>query len=111
MKPLASRITIEPGLRGETTITIPPRGINAGDSVGTGFLCVWLCGWLAGECFALFFLVGIATGREKGGGIAAAGSLLVWLTFWTFGGLMAMAQAYAGLRSMFGVERWTFEFG
>lgn len=111
MKPPESKITIEPGMRGETTVTIPPKGIKAGDSVGTGFLCFWLCGWAVGEGFAIYSLLGMASGHVKGGDAAGAGFLLIWLTFWTIGGLVAMAQAYAGLRSMFGYERWIFEFG
>ncbi len=80
-----------------------PRG--AGRFVGAGFLLVWLCGWAAGELFALAMLFGgliaLVTGQPPLGGkeplqlgpaLAVGAFLLVWVSFWTFGGIMAMRE-------------------
>ena len=70
------------------------------------FLAVWMVGWLGGELFALgsllsMFISGLSRfagwenlpfelmEMEEGGGWFAGIFLLVWLTFWTFGGIMA----------------------
>jgi hypothetical protein len=76
-----------------------------------GFLCFWLCGWVAGEFFAIVQIVKIVTGVEKPGGSIVAGFLIFWLAGWTLGGLFAGLQVVNGLLMMFGIERWTFEFG
>jgi hypothetical protein len=80
-----------------------PRG--AGRFVQVAFLSIWLVAWAVGETFALFLLGhGIwalwtgspAMGQEEplGWGIAlAVGSfLIVWLSLWTLGGVMAMQE-------------------
>ena len=75
-----------------------PRGF--GRFFSAGFLLVWLCGWAAGECFAIWMLVrGVAAFLESGGSgpdapppavMAFAGLfLLLWLSFWTLGGYAA----------------------
>lgn len=69
------------------------------------FLVLWLCGWVFGECFALYFLakgaLAIAngtpfeeghSGARLGFTIGAGAFLLFWLTLWTLGGLAAMAE-------------------
>ncbi len=79
------------------------------------FLLFWLCGWAAGEGFAIWALAGLirqalaasshpntqplveattrtAENAKNGGSLFAAGFLLFWLAFWTFGGIMAMRQ-------------------
>ncbi|NCO34471.1 MAG: hypothetical protein AUJ92_16575 [Armatimonadetes bacterium CG2_30_59_28] len=106
-----SRITIEPGFHGETTITIPPGGVQGAGCVSTGFLCFWLCGWAAGEFFAVDQVIRMVSGVDKSGGAFVIGFLLFWLTGWTVGGLFAGAQVVHGLMIMFGSEQWTFEFG
>jgi hypothetical protein len=80
-----------------------PRG--AGRFVGAAFLSVWLCGWAAGEAFVLFVLgagaVALATGQPAmgrdqpaalGPALAVGGFLVVWLAFWTLGGMAAMRE-------------------
>ncbi|HWQ45800.1 MAG TPA: hypothetical protein VN376_02975 [Longilinea sp.] len=60
------------------------------------FLCVWLCGWAAGEVFAISSLIGnylpVLTGETN---ITQTGGfpglfLLFWLTLWTIGGAFAI---------------------
>lgn len=69
------------------TITLPsPRALFR-----SAFLAVWLCGWLAGEVFAGGALV------APGTPLPVRGFLLLWLTFWTFGGLAALAAFLDGL--------------
>lgn len=81
------------------------RSKGAGRYVGAAFLAVWLCGWAVGEAFALWFLAwgahGVLTSRPGPGGheplgpgpaLAAGVFLLVWLTLWTFGGVMAIRE-------------------
>ena len=80
-----------------------PRG--AGRFVQVAFLSIWLVAWAIGEAFALFLLGhGIwalwtgspAMGHDEplGWGVAlAVGSfLVVWLSLWTLGGVMAMEE-------------------
>jgi len=80
-----------------------PRG--AGRFAQVAFLYIWLVAWAIGEAFALFLLGhGIwalwtgspAMGHEEplGWGVAlVVGSfLVVWLSLWTLGGVMAMEE-------------------
>jgi hypothetical protein len=72
--------------------------------LGAAFLAFWLCGWVVGEGFALFMLGAGATALVNGvpvsgkqplmlGPALVIGSfLLLWLSFWTFGGIMAMRE-------------------
>jgi hypothetical protein len=48
------------------------------------FLSFWLCGWLAGECFAISSLTGVANNT------APDGFLALWLCGWTVGGFFAI---------------------
>jgi hypothetical protein len=100
------------------SVSLRPSGI--GRYFGAAFLSVWLAGWLAGEVLALGFLflivrsvVGSAIGASwpvPGGGDWIAGGaagvfflfLLVWITFWTFGGIAAITEL---LRSLAGEDR------
>src|SRR5690349_10476274 len=72
---------------------------------GAACLAVWLCGWAAGEAFALGMLgrgaiaVRTATppdpGRqplEIGAALAMGAFLLVWLSLWTLGGIAAGSE-------------------
>jgi hypothetical protein len=77
-----------------------PRGI--GRWFSAAFLSIWLCGWLAGECFAIGMLV-LGVGSFLNGapapgspatmpiGVAAVAAhiLRLWLSFWTLGGWAA----------------------
>lgn len=80
-----------------------PRG--AGRYFSAAFLGVWLCGWAAGEAFALAMLAmgarSLVTGEplKSGGEPLALGAalvvgafLLVWLTLWTIGGIAAFTE-------------------
>jgi hypothetical protein len=49
------------------------------------FIPVWLCGWLLGEVFVLIAVLNLALA-----GSALALILLLWLTFWTYGGFRAV---------------------
>lgn len=72
---------------GALTITLP--GQRA--CFQSAFLSVWLCGWLAGELFAIGALF------APGTPLPARAFLLFWLTFWTFGGLAAIGALLNGL--------------
>ncbi|MGH7729981.1 MAG: hypothetical protein ACRENJ_01885 [Candidatus Eiseniibacteriota bacterium] len=84
-------------------IRLTPKG--AGRWISAAFLFVWLCGWAAGEAFALWMLIrgaiALVTGtppqpdRENlpwGPALAAGAFLLVWLSFWTVGGVLALRE-------------------
>lgn len=92
-----------------------------GRFLGAGFLGFWLCGWVAGECFALWMLARGATSAltgqpiSRGGAVLAAGPalgiglfLLVWLSFWTLGGVLAMREL---LRLLWSEDRLTAHGG
>jgi len=57
----------------------------------SAFLLFWLGGWALGEGFAIWALIGTFSGGRTDGGLPGFGAvfLLVWLAFWTFGGLAA----------------------
>lgn len=90
-----------------------PRG--AGRFLGAAFLAVWLCGWAVGEAFAVWFLVrgalALATGQPPtpereplapAPALAAGLFLMVWLTIWTAGGLLALREL---LRALWAEDR------
>lgn len=81
------------------------RPSGAGRFVGAAFLSLWICGWAAGEAFALFILVkgliALATGQPLSGqeeplpiglALAVGAFLLLWLAFWTVGGIGAIRE-------------------
>ena len=71
----------------------PPRRFGL-----VAFLCLWLCGWVAGVVFAL--------GQFVKGGIGFPDLfLLIWLVPWTLGGA---AVFFAVVWQLFGVERLFF---
>ena len=97
------------------TARLRPRG--AGRFLPAGFLLFWLCGWAAGELFAIRILAlgahSLLEGRPPGSGFAAldpaptlaAGAFLCfWLALWTFGGLAAL---HALLRLVWSEDRVT----
>lgn len=103
-------------------VTLRPRG--AGRFVIVLFLGFWLCGWAAGEWFAggtllaglrellapeleLPWLPRMAN-RAPANAWPVLAFLAFWLTFWTIGGLAAMAEV---LRALVGsdVVRWDHE--
>lgn len=98
---------------GDVEIRFRPRG--AGRFVEAVFLSVWLCGWAAGEAFALFMIghgiYSLVTGRpsfgsnkpiQLGAALAVGCFLAVWLTLWTVGGILAIREL---LRSLWGEDR------
>lgn len=60
------------------------------------FMLVWLCGWAAGEWFALSEIF------RSGSPLAVDLFLIVWASFWTIGGLAVLAVVGWQL---FGVEK------
>ena len=89
--------------------------------VAAGFLLFWLCGWVAGECFALWFLgnglvalmsgTPFLSGRSPvplGPAIAVGLFLLLWLALWTVGGIAAISEF---LRLVAGEDRLSVEGG
>jgi hypothetical protein len=98
-------------------VTLRPHG--SGRFFTASILGLWLCGWLAGECFALWLLgnamVALMSGADSGPvhlkqGPAAAivGFVLFWLTIWTVGGLAAMTEFF---RLICGEDRVNAENG
>lgn len=90
-----------------------PRG--PGRFFSIAFLTVWLCGWAVGESFALWFLlrgaVAVATGQPSevgrealpwGPALIGGVFLLLWLTLWTLGGILALREL---LRALAGEDR------
>jgi hypothetical protein len=75
---------------GETWFLVPAQRSWA----AIVFLTLWLIGWAVGEFFAIGALVSILTGQTNlgAGGLGGALFLLVWVGFWTFGGLMALFE-------------------
>ena len=102
-----------------STRSLRPTGI--GRYVIVAFLSVWLVGWIVGEVFAITILGALFSsiagafpehrpawsadffvGSWAGGGVAfALLVLLVWLTFWTIGGIAALTQL---MRSLVGED-------
>lgn len=104
---------------GETRVTLRPAG--CGRVFLILFLSVWLCGWAFGEVAvigALSHLFGFSGQtnvppalRDFSSGAAAVSLsvftfLLLWLTFWTVGGVAAIGTV---LRTAFGRDLFTFQ--
>lgn len=99
-------------------VTLNAQG--SGRYFGAAFLGLWLCGWLAGECFALWLLgnavVSLMSGGTgsgtirltQGGAIAMGGFVVLWLTIWTIGGIAAMTEFF---RLLCGEDRMSSEGG
>jgi hypothetical protein len=94
-------------------VRLRPRGI--GRFVTAAFLSVWLCGWTAGEGFALYILYGMGRAFVTGdpsairgmpasvvAAAAVGGFLLLWVSLWTLGGIMAFREL---LRSLWAEDR------
>ncbi len=84
---------------GATSFRFRPQG--PGRFFVAAFLSFWLCGWLAGEIFALWVLWrllgnGLATGQWA---LPAVLFLLVWLSLWSVGGAVALRQVLGALWS------------
>jgi len=73
---------------GEISFTIPSRRYW----FVILFLSFWLCGWAVGEVMVASGLVLGAMGGlgDEAAGLGAGAFLLIWLTFWTIGGLAAL---------------------
>src|ERR1051325_3666247 len=101
--PAGSMIRVETGRDGIEIVLPAPKRDWTG-FVGAAFLGFWLCGWAAGENFALRALFG---GFEKSNELERSVPesplfvrlfLVGWLGFWTLGGLAAMVGVYQLLR-------------
>ncbi|MCP9883897.1 hypothetical protein KBY97_01980 [Synechococcus sp. ATX 2A4] len=92
-----------------STLTFHFRPQGPGRFVLGGFLSVWLCGWAAGEVFVLVMLSRLlrewaaadgplgegtasSTGMSMGMTAALSGFLLLWVSLWTLGGIMALRE-------------------
>ncbi len=84
-------------------LSLEPQG--AGRFVVAAFLALWLCGWAVGEVFALTVLAWgvrawlagrdvLPPGSMPGPALALGAGLfvLVWLVFWTIGGVAALRE-------------------
>lgn len=83
-----------------------------------GFLIFWLAGWAAGEAFGVWILVSVIGALMKlpihglprigegsagmAGALAMLGFGLVWLSFWTLGGVLAATRV---LQTLWGMDR------
>jgi hypothetical protein len=76
---------------GYQVVVAAPRALPA-----VAFLTVWLCGWAAGEGFAIAALLSSRTP------LGARLFLALWLALWTFGGITAL---FAVLWHVAGRER------
>jgi hypothetical protein len=85
--------------------------------IAAGFLCFWLCGWAMGEVAGLGLLLGVAGllgGAEvrwlprlpAGAAAPAALFALLWTSFWTLGGVLAIREV---LRLLWGVDRIEYD--
>ncbi|MDM7952625.1 MAG: hypothetical protein QUV07_05335 [Cyanobium sp. CZS 25K] len=93
------------GVKPETgTATLRFRPQGPGRFFVAAFLSLWLCGWLAGEVFALGLLwrfLATFPARAPSGQVALPAALfvLVWVSLWTFGGAAALHQLLRALWS------------
>jgi len=100
-------------------VSLRPCGI--GRFFTAGFLLFWLCGWAAGEGFALWILANgacaLMSGTPLGSGhaplqtgpaLAVGAFLLFWLALWTLGGLAATREL---LRLLWSEDRLSAEAG
>jgi hypothetical protein len=101
---------------GRSVVTLRPSGV--GRFFGAALLGVWLCGWALGEAFGMAFLISsllaiVAPGTlerlgASGSYTHAAASamallfMVVWLGFWTLGGVLASREF---LRSLWAADR------
>jgi hypothetical protein len=87
---------------GTSTFRFRPRG--PGRFFVAGFLSFWLCGWLAGEAFALWVLWRILTTGVAGGvgSPLVALFLVLWLSLWSVGGACALREV---LRALWAEDR------
>ena len=81
-----------------STFRFRPRG--PGRFFVAGFLSLWLGGWMAGEIFALWFLWNSLTTGQ--GPLPAVLFMLVWVCFWSLGGMFALGQV---LRCLWSEDR------
>lgn len=97
------------------------RARGVGRFLGAAFLGLWLCGWAAGECFAVWIVyrgaVSLATGQPPTSGgdpvplpamIGIGIFLFFWLFLWTLGGILAMREM---LRLLWCEDRLTVHGG
>ena len=94
-------------------LNLKPHGCSR--YLSGAFLAFWLCGWAAGEAFALRLLIkgglSLLTGTPTGPGreslplglaLGAGLFILFWLALWTVGGIAALAELF---RLLWGEDR------
>lgn len=86
---------------GSSTASFGFRPRGPGRFFVAAFLSFWLCGWLAGEVFALWMLrrilaAGLASGVEP---LPVALFLLLWMGLWSMGGAFALREVLRALWS------------
>jgi hypothetical protein len=94
-------------------LQLKPHGCSR--FVSGAFLAVWLCGWAAGEAFAMWLLVrgglSLINGTPPSPGhhplplgpaLGMGAFLLFWLALWTVGGVAALSEL---LRLLWGEDR------
>jgi hypothetical protein len=99
----------ELGARGRE-FRLRPRGVGRYSTAL--FLAVWLCGWALGEVLALWFLVkgaiSLVTGEPPspdseppslGPAVAKGFFVMIWLSLWTVGGILAIRELFTSLWS------------
>jgi hypothetical protein len=65
------------------------RGDAAGTGCGALFLGVWLMGWLGGEVAIIHTILGALRGAQGAFDLGAGLAMVLWLAFWTMGGVVA----------------------
>lgn len=83
----ASQVSVEES-SGRLVLSWEQPGKGIAKYFQAAFLCVWLCGWLFGECATTYALWNMGLG-------GASLFLMVWLCGWTFAGAMAMYALYS----------------
>lgn len=90
----------------QNEVVLRPSG--AGRFFAAAFLLFWLCGWAAGEAFALRALASgvLASSPPSSDSLFPTVFLLVWAFFWTVGGA---AAAYQFVRLVWATDRLRVE--
>jgi len=79
--------------------TLRPKGVAR--FIAAFFLSIWLCGWAVGETFVVYALMKDTPALNARRPLVTA-FLVVWASFWTLGGLLALRE---WLRLMWSEDR------
>jgi hypothetical protein len=97
-----AKATLEETERGVRIVFHPKREWG-----GVAFLSAWLCGWALGEVMATVMSAKMVSQILRGEGTASilpAAFVLLWLAFWTFGGVKAVQEVLKNIRSAERIE-------